>query len=231
MPRCATSPPFTSNIGKACSPPCKPGNISKRRAKYAAWPMPPGLCAEPAFSALYILRSRSRDILQTFEARVSSSLTPSSTRVLVLGGDGVVGQALELLLRSEDYDVRFLHASSFNKLRTLDGVGLVLLCPGLNAEHRDTFRTLAGSAQVTVEIPVLKLGENPKDVRAESRYFLPWPCRAEDLKRRINAVLLARCVRCTRTLTTLSGRSRRVLVTIRRGTDPGAMVVSRRFPT
>ncbi len=114
--------------------------------------------------------------------------------MLVLGGDRVVGQALELLLRSEDYyDVRFLHAASFNTLRTLDGVGLVLLCPGLNAEHRGTLLTLRESTPAMAEIPILELTENLKSIRGRSTHLLPWPCRAEDLKRRINAVLLARC--------------------------------------
>ena len=122
---------------------------------------------------------------------MASSLTPSVARVLVLGEDGVVGRALELLLRSADYDVRFLEASSLDELKTLEGVGLVLLCPGFSAKRRETLLTLIESTPVTVEIPILELAENPEGVRVGSRHLLPWPCRAEDLKRQINAVLLS----------------------------------------
>jgi hypothetical protein len=126
------------------------------------------------------------------EARVASSLTPALSRVLVLGADGVVGRALELLLRSADSDVRFLDASYLDELTTLKGVGLVLLCPGFSAARRATLLTLIESTPVTQEIPILELVENPEHVRAGSRRLLPWPCRAEDLKRQINAALLSK---------------------------------------
>jgi hypothetical protein len=109
--------------------------------------------------------------------------------VVVLGGDEVVGQTLELLLRSADYDVRFLTASSFNGLERLDGVGLVLIYPGLSAGHRETLLALV--EDVPVAIPILEPVRNPERVRTRSRHLLSWTCRAEELKRQINAILLA----------------------------------------
>jgi hypothetical protein len=114
-------------------------------------------------------------------------------RVLVLGEDGVVGWALELLLRSVNYDVGFFHVSSANELEKLDGVGLVLLCPGLSDKCREPLLALVEGAPTedTTEVPVLELTDTPKGARGGSRHFLPWPCRAETLKRRIDAILLA----------------------------------------
>ena len=119
-----------------------------------------------------------------------SGLTPSIARVLVLCEDGVVGRALELLLRTADYDVRFLDASSLEELETLDGIRLVLICPGFSTEHRTTLLTLIESTPVAAEISILELVENSDSVRAGTTYLLPWPCRADDLKGQINAVLL-----------------------------------------
>ncbi len=124
------------------------------------------------------------------EARVDTSLAPALSRLLVLGEDWVVGRALELLLQSADYDVRFLDSSSFDELTTLEGVGLVLLCPGFSAERRATLLAIIEGTPVTREIPILELAENPERALAGPRRLLPWPCRAEDLKRQINAVLL-----------------------------------------
>ena len=123
---------------------------------------------------------------------MSSSLTPYLPRVLVLGEDGVVGRALELLLRSADYDVGFFHASSSDELITLDGVGLVLLCPGLDNKYREPLLALAERVPTAMatEVPILELTDTPKGARADSRHFLPWPCRAETLKRRMNTILL-----------------------------------------
>ncbi len=115
-------------------------------------------------------------------------------RVLVLGEDRVVGHALELLLRSVDYDVGFFHASFADELEKLDRVGLVLLCPGMSDKHREPLLALIEGAPTakTTEVPVLELTDTPKDARGGSRHFLlPWPCRAETLKRLIDAILLA----------------------------------------
>ncbi len=123
---------------------------------------------------------------------MSPSLTPYLPKVLVLGEDRVVGRALELLLRSVDYDVGFFHASFADELVGLDGVGLVLLCPGLSHKYREPLLALVeGAPTAATEVPVLELTDTPKGARAGSRHFLPWPCRAETLKRRIDAILLA----------------------------------------
>ena len=115
----------------------------------------------------------------------------SSSVVLVLGTDVVVGRALELLLRSADYTVRFVPTSSLDEPKPFDGVGLVLLCPGLSTEHRETLLALVRSTPAKAEIPILELVDKPEVERAGSRYLLPWPSRAEDLKQRISAIIVA----------------------------------------
>ena len=149
------------------------------------------------YRRIILLCRQARDVVPPLEAKVSSSLTPYLPKVLVLGEDGVVGRALELLLRSVDCDVGFFHASASDGLETLDGVGLVLLCPGLSDKYREPLLALAegAPAATTTEVPVLELADTrvdtPKGAGGGSRHFLSWPCRAETLKRRINAILLA----------------------------------------
>ena len=116
---------------------------------------------------------------------------PTSAAVLVLGRDAVVGKALELLLRSADYNVKFLTEPSLDEPGLLDGVQLLLLAPGLSAKRREALLTLVSSMPVAVRIPVLELASNIKRAQVGTGHLVPWPCRAEDLERRIKAALLA----------------------------------------
>lgn len=114
--------------------------------------------------------------------------------ILVLGGDAVVGQALELLLWNADWNVKFLTEPSLEESELLDGIGLLLLAPGLSTERRKALLTLVGSTLAMVRIPILELVDDPESsqgAQVESGHLVPWPCRPEDLKRHIDAALLA----------------------------------------
>ena len=113
--------------------------------------------------------------------------------VVVVGGDAIVGQVLELLLRSSDYVVRFLDEPPLDEPGLLDGTRLLLLAPGLSIEGRKALLELVQDRPVAKRIAVLELVTNAQEAPGGAEHpVAPWPCRTEDLKRHIDAALLAR---------------------------------------
>lgn len=117
---------------------------------------------------------------------------------LAICGNPVVGQALVLLLRGPGYDARFLPASSLSEPGSLEGVRLLLLVPTpeLSTKRREallaSFRDTPGAAEVLVLELILSFGgSRDRGVRDVSERAVPWPCSTEELKRRIEAALLA----------------------------------------
>jgi len=126
--------------------------------------------------------------LRMQEAKVGAKRVPAATVVvIIIGGDTVVGRALESLLRSADYRVRFLAEPPSEEPELLDDAQLLLLAPGLDAEHRESTLRLVGDHPAE-SMPVLELVADAEVAQATGR-FLPWPCRAEDLQRHIRAAL------------------------------------------
>lgn len=117
---------------------------------------------------------------------------PASVAVVVVGGDAVVGQALELLLRSTVCSVKFLAEPHLNAPGSLDGAQLLVLAPGLGAEKREAILASVRSEPTMKSTSVLELVSDARVSRLEERHFLlPWPCRTEDLKQQVEAALLA----------------------------------------
>jgi hypothetical protein len=117
--------------------------------------------------------------------------------VLVLGGDSIVGQALELLLGSPDFGVRFLAEPSLEEPGLLDNVGLLLISPGVRAEFREALLDLVACMPPAQRIPILALITG-KDLGSpdETGYSsLSWPCKPEDIVRRIRDLLTGPAVR------------------------------------
>jgi len=122
---------------------------------------------------------------------MASDRIPTSATVLVLGGDAIVGQALELLLQSASCNVKFLTEPSLDEPGLLDGVQLLLLAPGLSAERRENLLVLVNSTLVAARIPVLELVSNLQEAQVGAGHLVPWPCQPKELERRIKAALLA----------------------------------------
>jgi hypothetical protein len=113
--------------------------------------------------------------------------------VAVFAGDSVLSQALEVWLGTAGYDVRLLEASLTRDLSgMLDEVHLVLLGPRLRAELREALLGSMGSVPEMAALPVLELTTAGNEARDERVARVPWPCRAEDLEREIEAALLSR---------------------------------------
>ena len=127
---------------------------------------------------------------------MAPAILPASAEVVILGGGALVGRALELLLCSVDYSVRFLGEPSPDMLTLgesglLDGVRLLILAPEASARCREAALALVGtrnSAEARIEI--LELVDDRQEVLVGAREVLPWPCRTEYLKRRVMTALL-----------------------------------------
>ena len=118
------------------------------------------------------------------------TLEHDTAKVLVFG-DSVVGQALELLLGgSPDFDVRYSVDPSLDNLDLLDGIGLVLLAPVVRIELRASLLRLIENRPPDRRIPILELVSDGEATRDGVDHALLWPCPTEDLKRWINDALL-----------------------------------------
>jgi hypothetical protein len=117
-------------------------------------------------------------------------------------GDPLVDNALVLLLRGSGYDVRILPASSLNEPRALEGIRLLLLTPPgstLSPLQREGLLTALRDTMRDARIPVLELTKSSTKTREEARdaswHMVPWPCRIEDLERRIEAASMEKSLR------------------------------------
>jgi hypothetical protein len=122
---------------------------------------------------------------------------------LVVCGDPVVGRLLVLLLEDSGYEVRFLPRLSLNESGALERVRLLLLTPtpelsserraALLASLKDIQEAAAGLIVLELVTPSeeMRREEVRDDSRGDSWHLVPWPCRFPELKRRIEAALLA----------------------------------------
>lgn len=112
------------------------------------------------------------------------------TTIAILGGNAVVGRALEVLLRGVGYEVRLLgEPGAYRPEELFEGVDVLLLGPGLGADRREDYLRAMVSTLRTAAIPVLSFSPGPKGTIAEEDRLVSWPCRVEELAREIEAVL------------------------------------------
>ena len=103
----------------------------------------------------------------------------------------MAGRALEALLQGVGYRTRLIEdLPERSPEQLLEGVRLLLLAPTLSAESRETLLAEMGSMLDAANIPVLTLSTSLKEALAGEPAFIPWPCRLEDLTKKIEAALL-----------------------------------------
>ncbi len=106
----------------------------------------------------------------------------------ILGGNSVAGRAIEALLQGVGYDTRLIEdPPEGDPEELLEGVRLLLLAPTLSAESREALLADMGGAP---GIPVLTLSTGLKEALGDGRALIPWPCRLEDLTKKIEAALV-----------------------------------------
>ena len=103
----------------------------------------------------------------------------------------MAGRALEALLQGVGYDTRLIEdPPDIGPDEYLDGVKLLLLAPTLSAESRETLLAEIGGTLEAKDIPILTLSTGLKEALGDGRASIPWPCRLEDLTKKIEATLL-----------------------------------------
>ena len=103
----------------------------------------------------------------------------------------MAGRALEALLQGVGYDTHLIEDSPEGEPeQILEGVKLLLLAPTLSAESREALLADMGSTLDEANIPVLTLSTTIKEALGDGPVFIPWPCRLEDLTKKIEAALL-----------------------------------------
>ena len=113
------------------------------------------------------------------------------TTIAILGENSVAGRALEALLQGVGYETHLIEDPPERPPKQLlEGVRLLLLAPTLSAESRETLLAEMGSTLDAANIPVLTLSTSLKEALAGGPAFIPWPCRLEDLTKKIEAALL-----------------------------------------
>jgi hypothetical protein len=119
-------------------------------------------------------------------------MSTAHTRVAIIGGDPVVGEALEALLQAVGYRTRFLPESVMDELlgELLADSQLLLIAPVLSAERRKVLLEMMLSPTTPVNIPVLELLPANGGRYLQGEHIVLWPCSGEELKLAIDALLL-----------------------------------------
>ena len=113
------------------------------------------------------------------------------TTIAILGGNSVAGRALEALLQGVGYDTRLIEDPPESPPeQLLDRVRLLLLAPTLSTESREALLAAMGGTLAAANIPVLTLSTTIKEALGDGPVIIPWPCRLEDLTRKIEGALL-----------------------------------------
>ena len=103
----------------------------------------------------------------------------------------MAGRALEALLQGVGYDTRLIEDPPERPPEeVLDGIRLLLLAPTLSPESRESLLADMSSTLESTNIPVLTLSTTLKEAITDGPVFIPWPCRIEDLTKKIEAALL-----------------------------------------
>ena len=103
----------------------------------------------------------------------------------------MAGRALEALLQGVGYDTRLIEdPPEGSPEEYLDGVRLLLLAPTLSSESRENLLAEMADTLEATDIPVLTLSTGLKEALGDGRASIAWPCRLEDLTKKIEAALL-----------------------------------------
>ncbi len=120
---------------------------------------------------------------------MAAETVPAAATIVVVGGDAVVGHALELLLRGSGYDARVEALSTFDAEGAPADAGLILLAPGLGEQGRGTVLASVDAARRGAGLPLVELVPATTSRSGEGHVRLAWPCRTEDLEREVAVAL------------------------------------------
>jgi len=150
-------------------------------SKLAMW----HICSDPSLAHNLVTEKKTGPLYK------QGALVTVPTTIAILGGNTVAGRALEALLQGVGYDTRLIEDPLESPPeQLLEGVRLLLLAPTLSAESREALLAETGGPLDAAHIPVLTLSTTIREALGDGPVIIPWPCRLEDLTRKIEAALL-----------------------------------------
>src|SRR5919112_4148524 len=110
-------------------------------------------------------------------------MTTVGAKLIIVGGDPVMGRSLEALLQAAGYEARFQPEAS------ADGLGglladsrLLLIAPGLSAECRKALVDIAMAPATKIPVLELLLANGREQQAIQGVGVAPWPCSMDELQ-------------------------------------------------
>jgi hypothetical protein len=107
--------------------------------------------------------------------------------VAILGGDPVIGKALESLLASSEHAARYFSEYPEGDAEPLEGARVALILPVSSSRRQKSLKAQIKNTPSTMNLPVIELTTTPID--DGQSIVVPWPCSIEDLRRAIDETL------------------------------------------
>ena len=107
--------------------------------------------------------------------------------IAILGGNPVIGKALESLLASTEYVARLYSEYPEADAEPLGGARIAIVLPASSSKRRDALMHLIKTTKSTKNLPVVELTNTPID--DGQSILVPWPCSIEDLRCAIDEAL------------------------------------------
>jgi hypothetical protein len=107
--------------------------------------------------------------------------------IAILGGDPVIGKALESLLASAEHTARYFSEYPEGDAEPLEGARVALILPAPNGRRQEALKAQIKNTPSTMNLPVIELTTTPID--DGQSILVAWPCSIEDLRRAIDETL------------------------------------------
>jgi hypothetical protein len=132
------------------------------------------------------------------ESEAPTNKQASGQSGIVISGDPLASRILALLLQDSRYRAQSLPIASLNESGVLEDVQLLVLTPtqALSTEERKALLTSLKEMPRETQLIVMELITLSEERREEEEaqelqtHKVPWPCKMDELERRIEAALL-----------------------------------------
>ena len=128
------------------------------------------------------------------ESEAPTNKQTSGPSGIVISGDPLASRILALLLQDSSYQAKSLPIASLNESGLLEDVQLLLLTPtqALSTEDRKALLASLKEMPRETELIVMELIREEEEEEAQElqTHKVPWPCKMDELERRIEAALL-----------------------------------------
>jgi hypothetical protein len=107
--------------------------------------------------------------------------------IAILGGEPVIGKALESLLASAEHAARYFSEYPEGDAEPLEGARVALILPASSSRHQEALKAEIKNTPSTMNLPVIELTTTP--IHDSQSILVLWPCSIEDLRHTIDETL------------------------------------------